>query len=200
MVGIYKIENLINHKVYVGQSVNIKHRWFCHRRHLDNNTHTNFHLQKAWNKYGSENFKFEIIENCEKEFLNDRETYWNNYYSSLNGTYNIGATNYENTMSDEMRQRISKKLIGHKMSEESKQKMINKLKGRPGKNKGIPLSEELRKKISLKLKGKPTYKRTPELNLKMSKILKGHKISEETRLKISETLKRRNNNVKTLLA
>ena len=50
--GIYKIQNLINNKVYIGQSVNIKSRW-----HSENNRKChNRHLKSAFKKYGIENF------------------------------------------------------------------------------------------------------------------------------------------------
>lgn len=60
--GIYKIVNITNSKVYIGQSNNIKKRWTEHRSALNNNRHVNVHLQNAWNKYGENNFEFVIIE------------------------------------------------------------------------------------------------------------------------------------------
>lgn len=42
--GIYKIENLINHKVYIGQSINIFRRWKDHMRNLKNNKQTHLYL------------------------------------------------------------------------------------------------------------------------------------------------------------
>lgn len=91
MVGIYKIENLVNHKCYIGQSVNCSQRWSQHRSMLRHNNHENQHLQNAWNKYGEDNFQHEILEECLQEQLNDREKYWIDYYQSYkrsNG-YNI---------------------------------------------------------------------------------------------------------------
>ena len=51
--------------------------------------HVNRHLQASWNKYGEKNFKFNIIETCTKESLNNRENYWINYYNTLNNGYNL---------------------------------------------------------------------------------------------------------------
>ena len=82
MIGIYKIENKVNGKVYVGQSVNIETRWKNHRCELNRGTHYNDYLQRSWNKYGSNNFDFVVIEECSKDDLDDRETYWIDYYNS----------------------------------------------------------------------------------------------------------------------
>ena len=56
--GIYKIENRVNHKIYIGQSVDIYTRWYNHKHSLRNGIHYNKHLQKSWDKYGEENFEF----------------------------------------------------------------------------------------------------------------------------------------------
>ena len=97
--GIYKIENLINNKVYIGQSRDIKKRWREHMRELNNKTHRNQHLISAWHKYGFENFSFEILEECDEEILNSREVYWMNYYNSLdkNYGYNLMEENPDGT-------------------------------------------------------------------------------------------------------
>ena len=66
MIGIYKITNLINNKVYIGQSVNIQQRFKKHKtKYKDiSNEESNKILYKAMRKYGLENFSFEIIEEC----------------------------------------------------------------------------------------------------------------------------------------
>ena len=91
--GIYKIENVLNNKVYIGLSVDIKKRWSTHKRKLYANKHSNKHLQSAWNKYGGTAFTFEVIELCEDQLLSNKEIYWADYYrSTLNKTlYNIAA-------------------------------------------------------------------------------------------------------------
>ena len=82
MLGIYKIENKVNGKVYVGQSVDITSRWKSHRSELKRGIHYNDHLQRAWNKYGENNFTFTVIEECKKDDLNDKEIYWIDYFKS----------------------------------------------------------------------------------------------------------------------
>ena len=86
-IGIYLIENLINHKKYVGQSKNIYARWSGHR--CDSKV-KNLPLYQAMRKYGLENFQFSILEECGIEELTDKEDYWIAYYNSYipNG-YNI---------------------------------------------------------------------------------------------------------------
>lgn len=56
MIGIYKIENTTNGKVYIGESFNIKNRLQQHLDELESNNHYNKKLQHDWNVYGKENF------------------------------------------------------------------------------------------------------------------------------------------------
>jgi group I intron endonuclease len=62
--GIYSITNLKNCKKYIGQSTNIKNRWYTHKYNLRKGQHTNKHLQKSFDKYGEDNFKLEILAEC----------------------------------------------------------------------------------------------------------------------------------------
>jgi group I intron endonuclease len=79
--GIYKIENQINQKVYIGQSTNISTRWRRHRSEA-NNLNNSYPLYCAMRKYGLENFSFEIIEECPREKLNEKEKYWISFFKS----------------------------------------------------------------------------------------------------------------------
>lgn len=87
--GIYKITNLQTGKVYVGLSNNINRRWIKHRSELKNNCHINSHLQKSYNKYGKENFKYEILELCSEEELVEFEKKWIKKEDSYNNGYNL---------------------------------------------------------------------------------------------------------------
>lgn len=86
MTGIYRIRNLINNKCYYGSAKNIKRRWCKHKSQLKYNRHENIILQRAWNKYGDENFIFEIVEKCKEDELLIIEQ----KYLDLNPEYNIG--------------------------------------------------------------------------------------------------------------
>lgn len=68
-VGVYKIENRENGKVYIGSSVEIERRFYKHKLMLDSDKHQNIHLQRAWNKYGKDKFDFLVLLNCGKDDL-----------------------------------------------------------------------------------------------------------------------------------
>lgn len=75
--GIYKIICLKNNKFYIGSSLNIDRRLKAHKKLLNQNKHTNKYLQNSWNKYGEQNFKFEIIETIhDTAQLLIREQWW----------------------------------------------------------------------------------------------------------------------------
>lgn len=82
--GIYKITNIVNNKVYIGQSVSVKERLCTHRSLLKRNVHYNTYLQGEYNKYGKANFTFEILEECEESKLDDKEIYYIAQYDSTN--------------------------------------------------------------------------------------------------------------------
>lgn len=87
--GIYKIENLINGKVYIGQSQDIETRWKVHINELDSGTKKNKKFLNAWKKYGMANFKFEILEECSIDELDELEKYYIQKYSSFGDGYNL---------------------------------------------------------------------------------------------------------------
>lgn len=91
MTGIYKIENLINHKKYIGQAVDIQTRWKNHRSTMNdpNDKGYDYHLYRSMRKYGIENFSFTVIEECLISELNDRERYWIAFYDSFFNGYNL---------------------------------------------------------------------------------------------------------------
>lgn len=156
--GIYEIENIVDGKKYIGSAKNIEKRKKEHFNALKNGAHKNKHLQNAWNKYGENNFKFNLIESVEPSSLINREQHCIDLYVSYdrNLGYNI-APNAGNTLgvrpSDETKEKIRKKLTGQKrnakyvLSEATRKNMSNSAKKKP------PVSEETKKNLSIALLG-----------------------------------------------
>ena len=63
--GLYRIINKINEKFYIGSTNDFDVRWKRHSLKLEKNCHDNPHLQRAWNKYGKDNFIFKIYALCD---------------------------------------------------------------------------------------------------------------------------------------
>lgn len=92
--GIYSITNTINQKKYIGSSKHIYSRWREHKRLLKKNKHHSGHLQKSWNKYGEDSFKFDVVCECDCSELLLKEQYYIDYYKSYQEEfgYNISST------------------------------------------------------------------------------------------------------------
>jgi group I intron endonuclease len=111
--GVYCIRNVKNGKRYVGSTVmEFKKRWACHRSSLKNKVHKNGHLMRAWKKYGTGAFVFQILERCPPENCLEREQYWIDYYDAANGQvgYNLSPTagsNLGTVRSQDSRERSS---------------------------------------------------------------------------------------------
>lgn len=91
MIGhIYKVTNLINGKVYIGQTIQtVQNRWYRHcGKSGISQAELNTHFKRAILKYGKDNFKIEIIEDCDSSLLNEREKYYISYFDSYNSGYN----------------------------------------------------------------------------------------------------------------
>ena len=84
MIGIYIITNNVNGKCYIGQSINIKKRWNQHKNEAFCVTSPsyNYPLYMAFRKYGVENFKFEVLEECKKQELEEKEIFYIAKYKS----------------------------------------------------------------------------------------------------------------------
>lgn len=141
--GIYKIINSLTGKFYIGSAVNLKSRWRNHRFDLANGDHHNKHLQNAWNKYGSDAFVFEILEEVNLTELIQTEQLWIDATWATGMLYNISPVAGSNqglrwkvspearariragrqNMSQETKRKISVTLTGCKRSVETKKKM-----------------------------------------------------------------------------
>ena len=113
--GIYATTNLVNGKKYIGQSVNVKIRIIHHKHHLNARMHYNEHLQRAWNKYGKDNFSFDVLEYCDIAELDELER---KYISDLNTLdddygYNSQSGGHEGKIqSEEAKRKISEATSG----------------------------------------------------------------------------------------
>jgi group I intron endonuclease len=174
--SIYKIRHIQSGKVYIGSAVNTYNRWMVHLNHLRKNKHHSIHLQRAWNRYGEQNFKFEIIEKVkDKNNLIKREQYWMDHFDSYNPKYgyNISPTAGSQLGFHHSAETIMNHVLRHTGFHHTKEarKKISEAGHRPCKL-------ETRKKISLAQKGKP---RPLSASLKM----RGRKFTKAHRLKLS---------------
>lgn len=147
MIGIYKITSPSG-RIYIRQSRNIKSRLSRYRNHDCKNQPA---LYNSILKYGFNNHKFEILEECILENLNFRERYYQEFYNSVNNGLNCEYTKTEDKpkiLSEARRQQISRIHKGKITSEETKEKIRN------NNHLGIKLSDEQRNNISLGMRGK----------------------------------------------
>jgi group I intron endonuclease len=178
--GIYKILNKINNKSYIGSSSNIKSRWNVHLSKLNLQKHHSILLQRAYNKYGEENFVFIIIEECEN--LIEREQFWLDYYKSYNPKfgYNICNKAFSTTglkATEYCKQRAKEVHTGKIETLETRKKKSLALMNNKN-NLGKTLSLETRNKIREKSKNR---KHSSETKQKM----KIAKLGKESKNKIS---------------
>lgn len=108
---IYKIENKINGKVYIGITQSTpKKRSYKHFNELKNKTHHSKKLQEDFNKYGIDNFEFKVLDSVHKNY-SKTETFWIEKYDSINNGYNSlkGGTGI---VTDDTRRNMSVSHIG----------------------------------------------------------------------------------------
>ena len=92
--GIYKITNLKTNDCYIGQSLDIYKRWCQHCKcGLGIDTPVGNKLYKAMFQYGLQNFTFELLEECSKETLNEKEKFFIELYDAKNFGYNSTGGN-----------------------------------------------------------------------------------------------------------
>lgn len=180
--GIYKIINYITGDLYIGQTYDFYNRRRHHLLSLRKGIHFNRYLQRAWNKYGGNNFEFVPILICEKNEL----TYYEQKCVDLfNPAYNICRECVTSTLGFKMpeesvRIRAIKNsgpnnwIFGKHQSDEVKRKLSIA-------NTGHKITEETRKKLSI-----ATLNFSDETKEKIRKGLTGRHHTEETKRKIGE--------------
>lgn len=186
MIGIYKITSPTGRK-YIGQSVDIYYRWNDYKT---KDSKSQVRLNRSFKKYGVENHKFEVVEECGVNFLSDRERYWQDHYNVINGGLNCRLTTTNDKtgyFSEESKQKMSLSGKAKVMTEEHKLKI--------SKNNTRPMLGKSHSKESIELmkknrKGKSTrsgYTQSEETRNKIALKATGRKASEETKLKMSIT-------------
>lgn len=172
--GVYKIENIVNGKVYIGQSRNLKERYKSHLSSLRYKRHGNNHLQSAFNKYGENSFIYLVMEECEFDKIDEREIFWMGQYDA-NKMYNKksgGSNGFTFSPSSiELMSRVRKGMV---QSKETISRRVSKIRGQKR-------SEEFKKSQSERLKGIPQPKDRVE---KMRITKTGVKLSDEQKLKL----------------
>lgn len=215
---IYKIRNVTNDHYYVGSTVDSRKRFWAHRKALRAGTHDCVHLQRAWNKYGEDCFRFEVIEQLDsKEALYPAEQRWLDVHFGRTYCYNVAA-HADSPMRDaspEMRAHLATKTkewlareghprLGYKCTPEeiahSAERRRGKAAGAEHYRYGNTVSDETKAKISAAQKGVPKApgrKVSPEGLAKIRANIEagkshghwaGRKHTKETRVKMSKAV------------
>lgn len=168
LCGIYQIRNLSNGMIYVGQTRGrFQKRFWLHQWKLRNNTHDNIFLQDDWNKYGEENFVFEVVEAIADEGqINQREMVYIDDCRQAGCCYNI-ADGGDGKRGVPMSER-AKRMVGEKNRTH---------------NLGKHASESTKAKMSASRKGK---KRDPAVMEALRQTRIGCHHSDDARQKMSE--------------
>lgn len=145
LIGIYQIVNKINNKRYIGSSNHIKERWKQHKGLLKTNRHPNTYLQASWNKYGMDNFQFEILELCDVNDKQRKEQFYIDKYMSYLRIYGYNLERYVNfysSRSQETKDKISKANSGRKRTAEqlARAREVNFYRNKTHCPKGHPYS------------------------------------------------------------
>ena len=186
--GIYCIENIVNHKKYIGQSIDVEERWKKHVSELKHGRHHNDYLQNSWNKYGEDNFKFYILEYCDIDTLDDREVYWINFYNTINrdNGYNLksGGQNGGSILSEYSKEKLRESIknsynnsnlreirSSNALTQWDNPKIKEKISGKNNGMYGRHHTDEVKKRISELKKGKPSPRRnkTPVFCIELNK-------------------------------
>lgn len=134
--GVYAIVNILTKEKYIGSTRNLYVRIHTHQYELNRNRHDNKPLQESWNKYGSKNFKYKVIE-ITYDRIDREQFYLDRNYNLFNISKSAsGRTGVKH--SEETKDKLRKLNLGKILSEEVKRKIGDSQRG-----KIIPLKVRL---------------------------------------------------------
>lgn len=171
IVGIYKITSPSN-KVYIGQSVDINRRWRNHRESISCKSRRS-KLKSSFQKYGFDNHRFEVLQECLEEKLNELEKYYVDLFQTFNSKHglNLKDGGRAGKLSVESIAKMALSLTGKMKSEETK-----------AKHRLYRPTEEQKRKISLAQIGRKLSQETKD---KIALAHTGRKLSDERKIKCS---------------
>lgn len=174
ITAVYKITCVSNGNFYIGSSVNLQKRWYTHRLELTKGAHFNRHLQSSWNKYGKDNFKFEVLESADsQEAVLLLEQQYLDLHAGKDYCFNFAL-------------RVDAPMAGRTVSESMRAKMRQRC-GENHWNWGRKLNPETIEKIRETNKKHPHHLRrhTPEEIRKIAESSRGRRHTIESKKKIS---------------
>jgi len=181
---IYKIENKVNNKIYIGQTIrSLVERKYEHKRLCEKNVHYNNYFLNAVNKYGWESFEFTIVDTAKNiNELNDLEIFYIQKYSSTNRNlgYNLEFGGRNSKPNRETLKKMSMSHTGIKQTDSWINNRISKAGTDDSKKYGKLKSEEEKKALS---KSSPKFwlgkNRDIETINKISKTKKKNGLSDK---------------------
>lgn len=164
--GVYVITNIVNGKIYIGSSVNIKKRWTQHKYKLNKGAHANKYLQRAWNKYGVDKFEFiilNLIDKPNKNVLIQQEQKYLDIYKPYNKEIGYNILKKSNSSlgvkrSDETKLKNSLSKIEFWKNEKNRKNMIYSFNNvRDNKKSAFKISKTIKEKELAKGKNNSMY-------------------------------------------
>lgn len=192
---VYAIKNIVNNKIYIGSTIHPEKRKNAHFNLLRKGKHHSTHLQRAFDIYGEECFTFEIIEivndvnNKSLDKLRKREKYYIDFYKTTDREYGYNesesTTNFSASGQNHPLYGKNRAELGHKNYWKGK-KIPEYIRIKMRKPRSEQARENMRKNhADFTGKNNPMYGRkfTEEHRQKISRALKGRKMSEEQKEK-----------------
>jgi group I intron endonuclease len=129
--GIYRIVNRENGRIYIGSTINLKQRFYSHRKDLRAGRHHSGRLQNAFNKYGEQQFLFEPLILCAKSDLLMYEQVLIDEFKPFYNIAKVAGSRLGVPTSSEARKKQSDKKLGTRLSERHKDNIRRGLRGQP---------------------------------------------------------------------